>query len=251
MITKQNIKDVYYGENLSLKDTSQKLDIGFNKLREMMIKYNIPRRKFCSKFQYINIPKRQFQDAYEQSNNLKEAAEKLNMKKGCFAKYLRIHNIKIRTKKETFQKCSNIDGEKVKELYESGIPVIEIAKRLNVSYAKIYRVMELFDIPRKPHGKTGKKSPSNSHSGENNYNWKGGIIYDDKRKLIYSPNHPNIDFGGKYVYNYRLVMEKHIGRYLKEGEIVHHINGDCTDDRIENLKLFNSQSEHCREHMKK
>jgi DNA-binding NarL/FixJ family response regulator len=32
-------------------------------------------------------------------------------------------------------------------------------------------------------------------------------------------------------------MEGHLGRHLRAGEIVHHVNGDCSDDRVENLQL--------------
>jgi hypothetical protein len=52
--------------------------------------------------------------------------------------------------------------------------------------------------------------------------------------------------GVKVAY-YRAVMEAHIGRELRPGEHVHHINGDSTDDRIENLELL-SATEHCRKH---
>ena len=47
---------------------------------------------------------------------------------------------------------------------------------------------------------------------------------------------------------YRTIVETHIGKKLVKNEVVHHINGIKTDNRIENLKIM-SNAEHHRLHM--
>jgi len=80
--------------------------------------------------------------------------------------------------------------------------------------------------------------------GETHPSWKGGRkICGDGYIVVKKWNHPYCDVQG-YVLEHRLVMEKHLGRYLDPKEVVHHINGIKSDNRIENLMLFESHSKH-------
>src|SRR4030042_4028121 len=57
------------------------------------------------------------------------------------------------------------------------------------------------------------------------------------------PDPPNRS-KSNYVMQHRLVMEKKLGRYLKRGEIIHHISGDKAANSIENLVYFETMGQH-------
>ena len=65
--------------------------------------------------------------------------------------------------------------------------------------------------------------------------------------VVKEHDHPGADDNG-YVYEHRLIVERNIGRYLRPGECVHHINHTKTDNRISNLVLVPSNAEHQRIH---
>lgn len=91
----------------------------------------------------------------------------------------------------------------------------------------------------------------NSHrlKGELSRHWKGGkrIAKDSGYVLVRKPNHPRQTKTG-YVREHILIMEEYLGRYLTKCEVVHHKNGNRRDNRLENLELYASHSEHMKHH---
>ena len=85
-----------------------------------------------------------------------------------------------------------------------------------------------------------------------NFNGLNGYGHTKKHNrgyvLAYVPKHPSAHKDG-YVQLHTVIMERHLGRYLKKDEVVHHINHVRDDNRIENLKLMN-RHEHMSMHMK-
>ena len=78
--------------------------------------------------------------------------------------------------------------------------------------------------------------------------WRGGRQLDqDGYVLVFAPWHPAARRPRRrYVTEHRLVMEGHLKRFLRPGEVVHHVNGNKQDNRLENLQLFDSNAEHLR-----
>ena len=68
-------------------------------------------------------------------------------------------------------------------------------------------------------------------------------------KVYIGRKDPRSDVSG-FAYRHRLVAEKKLGRPLKENEVVHHLDGDKTNDDPVNIIINSSLGEHRTYHRK-
>jgi hypothetical protein len=153
----------------------------------------------------------------------------------------------------------------VKGLSKGSEKIVELkcdlcGKITHTTYSNFYRCQQKNNFT----GKTKCKTCSNKKNGELKRGrgaWNKGIKKPDEER--YGKSYINHD-GYKmiYIYNPRakckwehfkkehvFIIETFIGRKLYKHEVVHHINGNKLDNRLENLVILNKHSHHRKAHL--
>ena len=162
--------------------------------------------------------------------------------------------------------------EAVAEYITGQYPISELAKMHGISSGKMYYILRNYGCVfthkrRKPVSDEERGNRSRAQKGKvisekqrrqisehNSCNFNGLNGYGHTKKhnggyvLAYAPKHPHAHKDG-YVMLHTVLMERAIGRYLNDGEVVHHINHNREDNRLENLRLMDKK-EHMSMHMK-
>lgn len=84
---------------------------------------------------------------------------------------------------------------------------------------------------------------TNKQFGQKHWRWKGGRAEAASGYILIRHN------TRKYVPEHRFLMEQLLGRKLTSNEVVHHINENKSDNRLENLQVL-SRAEHASHHHK-
>lgn len=127
---------------------------------------------------------------------------------------------------------SQSERESIITLWGAGDSVTAIMRKIPRSREIIRRVLheEGIEIVKR----------LSTSSREAHWGWLGGRVLTAKGYIGISLKHddPYKDMSnGQYALEHRVFMARHLGRRLRSDETVHHLNGDRTDNRIENLQL--------------
>jgi hypothetical protein len=180
----------------------------------------------------IDLPLAQIKLWIEKEKKTKKwVANHLNVSVGVIQRACTQHKIKFEWPIAELKRLVEVDGLKH---WEAG-------DQLGIDHKYVSNLCKIHGI------KSQRRGP---RSGAGHPDWKGGRTVNLGYVYLYTPDHPYAKKPVPYVAEHRLVMEKHLDRYLLPTEVVHHIDGNKQNNQIENLELFASNGEHLKKELK-
>lgn len=212
------VLQVVYNRFKSLKLTAEYFGVSKSLIYSYVKKFNLSINPSDKQKQADYKKPEILEEIYKQCGSLKKTAEYFGVSKKLILNHMKRFNIERNSQDITHKK---IDLSQAVKFLEEGKTLKETAKILNINIVSL----------REKLVKAGFESDT-YHKGFIK-TWAGYI-------KIFHPDHPKADSKG-YVHEHNLIIEKHLGRYLNDNEVVHHVNEIKNDNCIENLKLMDKK----------
>lgn len=171
------------------------------------------------------------EESYQNGKSLADLASEFGCTRVVVKKTLQRRGVVVRTRGPDLPIFRDAKVcEEAKRLWLEGRTNPEIGSALGVSVDTTRRLLRRLGVLR-----------ANRRSGDRHPNWKGGrVLREDGYIYVPCPSRgelASMRLGNGYVLEHRLALAKSLGRPLLDTETVHHLDGDRTNNGVENLQL--------------
>ena len=164
-----------------------------------------------------------------------EIAKRLHTGKGRIASILEQYNIPRRRSRIT---TPELPKSKLEELYiNQKLSGPQIALRTGIRENRVRYLLKVYAIPIRTQAESIHFTCQQRAAGGYLGSRGGRTVTPEGYVRVMCKGHPRAEKHG-YVLEHILVMEKKLGRVLIPWETVHHIDGDKTNNREDNLELI-------------